>query len=77
MIIIINLFLAFFNLIPIPPLDGSKLLFAFLRLKNETVIMLEQFGFMFLLFFVFIFSGVLGFFLQIILGFFFRYVVGI
>lgn len=29
-IVIINLILAIFNLIPIPPLDGSKLLFAFL-----------------------------------------------
>jgi Zn-dependent protease len=29
-IVIINLMLAIFNLVPIPPLDGSKLLFAFL-----------------------------------------------
>ena len=29
LLIIINLFLMIFNLIPIPPLDGSKLLFAF------------------------------------------------
>src|SRR3989338_973055 len=30
MIVITNLVLAIFNLIPIPPLDGSKILFAFL-----------------------------------------------
>ncbi len=77
MIVIINVFLAFFNLIPIPPLDGSKLLFAVLRLKTETVIILEQFGFIFLLAFIFIFSGVLGFFLQWILGLFFHFVLGI
>lgn len=45
----INLALAFFNLIPIPPLDGSKILFAILppelvyRLRP-----LEQYGFMIL-----------------------------
>ena len=77
MIVVINVFLAFFNLIPIPPLDGSKLLFALLRLRTETVMMLEQFGFMILLFFVFVFSSVLGFFLQIMLSLFFRYVVGL
>lgn len=77
MIIIINVFLAFFNLIPIPPLDGSKLLFAILKLRTETVIMFEQFGFMFLLAFIFLFSGVLGFFLQGALGLFFHYVVGL
>lgn len=77
MIVVINVFLAFFNLIPIPPLDGSKLMFAILRLKTETVIMLEQFGFIFLLIFIFAFSGVLGFFLNFVLSFFFRYVVGL
>ncbi|MDO8529062.1 MAG: site-2 protease family protein [bacterium] len=77
MIVIINVFLAFFNLIPIPPLDGSKLLFAILKLRTETVIMFEQFGFMFLLAFIFLFSGILGFFLQGALGLFFHYVVGL
>lgn len=32
-IVIINLILAVFNLVPIPPLDGSKILFAFLPPK--------------------------------------------
>ncbi|MEN9912609.1 MAG: hypothetical protein RLY66_17 [Candidatus Parcubacteria bacterium] len=32
-IVIVNIVLAVFNLIPIPPLDGSKLLFAFLPSK--------------------------------------------
>lgn len=77
MIVVINVFLAFFNLIPIPPLDGSKLLFAILRLRTETIMMLEQFGFMFLLFFIFVFSNFLGIFLQLMLGIFFHYVVGL
>ncbi|MFA5777169.1 MAG: site-2 protease family protein [Parcubacteria group bacterium] len=77
MIVVINVFLAFFNLIPIPPLDGSKLLFAILRLKTETIIMFEQFGFIFLLIFIFAFSGALGYFLNLMLGLFFYYVVGI
>ena len=31
-VVAVNLFIAFFNLIPIPPLDGSKILMAFLSL---------------------------------------------
>lgn len=77
MIVVINVFLAFFNLIPIPPLDGSKLLFALFKLRTETIIMLEQFGFIFLLVFVFVFSSFLGFFLNLMLSLFFHYVVGI
>lgn len=66
-----NVLLAFFNLIPIPPLDGSKLLFAAIRLKTETMIMLEQFGFIFLILFIFLFSGVLGAILRFFWGLFF------
>jgi Zn-dependent protease len=65
MVIVFNVFLAFFNLIPIPPLDGSKLLFAIFPIKIETQAMLEQFGFMLLLFFIFFFSSPLVKFLQI------------
>ncbi|MFA7208993.1 MAG: site-2 protease family protein [Parcubacteria group bacterium] len=65
-----NVLLAFFNLIPIPPLDGSKLLFAILPVKIETMAMLEQFGFIFLLFFIIFFSAPLGVFLDLMLGLF-------
>lgn len=55
-IISINLLLAVFNLVPIPPLDGSKLLFAFLPKKYHRLQMyLDQYG-IFLLF-IFIFFG--------------------
>lgn len=70
-IIFWNVLLAFFNLIPIPPLDGSKLLFAVIRLKTETMIMLEQFGFIFLILFIFLFSGVLGAILRFFWNLFF------
>ncbi|HPN96426.1 MAG TPA: site-2 protease family protein [Candidatus Moranbacteria bacterium] len=62
-IIFWNVFLAFFNLIPIPPLDGSKLLFTVFPIKIETQAIMEQFGFMILLFFIIFFSGPLGAFL--------------
>jgi Zn-dependent protease len=57
----INLILAFFNLIPVPPLDGSKILFAILpgelafRLRP-----LEQYGFIILMGVVFLFPTVLN-----------------
>ena len=54
LIVILNILLAVFNLVPIPPLDGSKLLFAVLPLSMEHIkISLERFGFMILLFFIF------------------------
>lgn len=65
-----NVLLAFFNLIPIPPLDGSKLLFAVLRVKMETMAVLEQFGFFILLFFIIFFSAPLGYFLNLMLDVF-------
>jgi len=41
----INVALAFFNLLPLPPLDGSKILFGFLPEKYEHIaIWLRQYG---------------------------------
>jgi Zn-dependent protease len=47
----INLLLMVFNLIPIPPLDGSKVLFAFLDRRTEYQVrpFLEQYGFIILI----------------------------
>ncbi len=69
-IIFWNVLLAFFNLIPIPPLDGSKLLLSFLPIKVETMALMEQFGFIFLLIFILLFSGPLGYFLNLMLSLF-------
>lgn len=70
-IIFWNVLLAFFNLIPFPPLDGSKLLFAVFSFKTETIIMMEQYGFILLILCVMIFSGPLGYFLNAMLNIFF------
>jgi Zn-dependent protease len=70
MIIFWNVLLAFFNLIPIPPLDGSKLLFAIFNMKVETVAMMEQFGFILLIIVIVAFSGPLGIFLNYMLNLF-------
>lgn len=72
LVIFWNVILAFFNLIPFPPLDGSKLLFAVFPVRTEIMIMMEQYGFMLLLLFIMIFSGPLGFFLNMMLNIFFR-----
>jgi len=56
----INIFLGVFNLIPIPPLDGSKVIPYFLSEKaRETWWRFEQYGFVVLLLLVFMFSGLL------------------
>ncbi len=77
MILTINVFLAVFNLIPIPPLDGSKLLFAVVPISEQKKIALEQFGFVFLLLFIFLFSAPLGYLLTSVLSIFFRFIVGV
>lgn len=53
-VVIINITLAIFNLIPIPPLDGSKILFAFLPYKIQRLReSLEKFGLVLVLIFIF------------------------
>jgi Zn-dependent protease len=49
MIIFWNVLLGTFNLIPLPPLDGSKLLYIFFRFKPQTQLLLEQWGFFIIL----------------------------
>ena len=52
-IVLLNLVLALFNLIPISPLDGSKILFAILPVKYRHIEnFLEKWGMFILLFFI-------------------------
>jgi len=43
-IAMINGFLMLFNLIPIPPLDGSKVLYVFLEHRQDIIVWLERYG---------------------------------
>ncbi len=74
MIVQINLLLMVFNLVPIPPLDGSKVVMPFLPINmQENMIKLEKYGmFIVLLFIMFGFSIVIP-----IINFLFRVIVGI
>ncbi len=55
-IVYANILLATFNLLPIPPLDGSKVLFAFLPSRfRHYEMMMQKYGFFIL--FLFIFFG--------------------
>jgi len=73
-IVFINILLAVFNLLPVPPLDGSHILFTFLPYSLQNIkIFLNQFGLFILLFiFFFFFSGVIN-----IVNLIFQLIVGV
>lgn len=73
-LVFINILLALFNLIPVPPLDGSKILFAlfperFVELRG----LFERYGLILLLFFIFF----LWQFLFPLVVLFFRLITGV
>jgi len=76
-IVFINVLLAIFNLIPIPPLDGSHILFAFLPYSMQHIkIFLHQYGMFILIFFLYlVVSGIIPLF-YIIFGVF-RIIIGV
>lgn len=59
-IVITNLALMIFNLVPIPPLDGSKILYLFLPVHSPIAQFLERYGFFVLLIFIFYFSSIIS-----------------
>lgn len=68
-IIITNIVLAIFNLVPIPPLDGSKILFGVLPYHvrhNQFFQFLEQYGLILALFFAFYFFELLHPFINLL-----------
>ena len=72
--VIINIVLAIFNLVPIPPLDGSKILFGFLPYHMQQIReSLERYGF----FIVLIFIVFLWQYLTPVIGFVFSLLTGI
>lgn len=73
-IVYANLLLAVFNLVPISPLDGSKILYAVLPDSFYSFkVFLEQYGMFLLLIFIFFFfrliTPIIGFLFQLITGF--------
>ena len=73
-IVVINLILAVFNLIPIPPLDGSHVLFTFLPASQDDFkIFLQRYGFIFLLILIYFLSPIMNPILQ----FLYRLIVGV
>lgn len=74
LVVLLNLVLAVFNLVPIPPLDGSKVLFVILPYHMDYIQQfLEQYGFFLLLIFIFFFFN----FLFPVVGFLFHVFTGI
>ena len=61
--IVINVILGIFNLIPIPPLDGSKILAGLLPGRQDWLYSLEAYGAILLI--LLVFSGAIGFIFRI------------
>lgn len=80
-IVYINLLLAFFNMIPIPPLDGSKILTAFLPAGpalryREAMRFIERYGLFVTFIFIFVFITVLWQPFSVLVNFVFELLTG-
>lgn len=72
-IVLVNIGLAIFNLVPIPPLDGSKILFSILPRSFYSVIsFMEQYSLILIVVFIFFFADslfpILAYLFQLITG---------
>lgn len=73
-IVIMNIALGIFNLVPIPPLDGSKILFSLLPGSFfKSILFFEQYSLILLLVFIVFFAD----YLRPILAFFFHLITGL
>jgi Zn-dependent protease len=73
-IVVVNLALGIFNLVPIPPLDGSKILFSFLPNSfSNLVVFMEQYALILLIVFIIFFSN----YLSPLLAFLFSFLTGL
>jgi Zn-dependent protease len=73
-IVIVNIALAIFNLVPIPPLDGSKIIFSLLPESwSRSVALYEQYSLVLLLIFIVFLSP----YLSPLLGFLFHLTTGL
>ncbi|OGD56744.1 hypothetical protein A2V71_04170 [Candidatus Berkelbacteria bacterium RBG_13_40_8] len=73
-VIFYNLVFMIFNFLPIPPLDGSKVLALFI--PENAYLVLQQFGIIILLGLLFFFRGGLSFIIERVVSFFFALVTG-
>lgn len=73
LVIFWNVVLACFNLLPVPPLDGSKLLYAIVPMRERTVFILEQYGLFLLIFVIFFFSFPISLFISFVLNLFLQF----
>lgn len=73
LVIFWNVVLGCFNLLPVPPLDGSKLLYALFQVKEQTMLLLEQYGLFILIFIIFFASGPISIFINFVLSLFLRF----
>ncbi len=77
-VVFVNLLLAVFNLLPIPPLDGSHVLFTFFPGISEKIkAFFAQYGFFILLAVIFLFANVIFYFLFVVIALLFYPITGV